>query len=279
MGGSHRGEREAVQRTGGVGQSRGALSLEVRHEHQSAAARRRTQGEVGEGRVVDAEQPGAGVQHPRGVERGDERQEAAGGIREPGDRAGRVGALLSGDPAGDARRADAQDDVADLDLQAQGGRHVVAGAGSDQRSRRELPRLAGRLARTEHPRQHRAVTEGELDEVVAVGVRARIEPAGPARVSAVGGEGVQSRRSEQPPAQPVVWQAHGRRARGVLRLVLGHPAGLGRGERRDRDGSDRLGPRARTAQLGDQAAAWGADRLSFQSSAGRTTSPPSSSET
>jgi hypothetical protein len=49
-----------------------------------------------------------------------------------------------------------------------------------------------------------------------------------------------------------VGQADGRRARGVLGLVLGHPAGLGRGERRDRDGPDRVGPGPRSAELGDQ---------------------------
>ena len=54
-------------------------------------------------------------------------------------------------------------------------------------------------------RQHGAVAEGELDEVVAVGVRSRVEPACSARVSAVGGQGVQARRARAAASSNQSW--------------------------------------------------------------------------
>ena len=90
------------------------------------------------------------------------------------------------------------------------------------------------------------------------------------------------RRSEpaaQPPGQPVVRQAHRRRRRGVVRLVLGEPAQLRDGERRHRHDADGVGPRLRRrARRPGPRAAW-AERVSFHSSAGRTTSPRSSRQT
>ena len=67
-------------------------------------------------------------------------------------------------------------------------------------------------------------------------------------------------------------QADGRGAGGRLGLVVAQPAQLGDRQRRDRDAAHRVGPRLRTAELVDQVGRGvRAERVSFHSSAGRTT--------
>ena len=63
-----------------------ALAAVVGQQGEPVGAGRRAQGEVGELLVVDAEQGGLQVEDPRGVHRGDHREEAAGGVGEAGDR-------------------------------------------------------------------------------------------------------------------------------------------------------------------------------------------------
>jgi hypothetical protein len=84
--------------------------------------------------VVDAEHARHRVEHARGVERADQRQEAAGRVGEPGDRAGPVARPLVGDGGDDAGRADGDDEVAGAGAQAEGGGRVVAGARTEQRA-------------------------------------------------------------------------------------------------------------------------------------------------
>ena len=77
--------REAVQGSLGVRQIRRAFALEVGDQHDTAGPGLRVERELGERVEVDPEQLGGRDQHARGVERRDQRQEEAGGVREPGD--------------------------------------------------------------------------------------------------------------------------------------------------------------------------------------------------
>ena len=88
-------------------------------------------------------------------------------------------------------------------------------------------------------------------EIGQVGVGGGGEVAGAGGVAAVGDEVVEGAGTAQLPGEPVVREAHGGRARGVLRLVGREPAQLGGGDRRDRQRARRVRPRLR-AQLGHQ---------------------------
>ena len=91
--------------------------------------------------------------------------------------------------------------------------------------------------------------EGTLEQVGAVVTRRCRPVARAAGVAAVGRQVAQVGAPGQLPGEPVVRQAHRGRTTGVLGLVLGEPAQLGHGERRDGHDTDRLGPGA-TAHLG-----------------------------
>ena len=129
-----------------------------------------------------------------------------------------------------------------------------------------------RLAGADDARQVRHGAEGALEEVGAVVTRRGRPVARAAGVAAVGRQVAQVGAPGQLPGEPVVRQAHRGGTTGVLGLVLGEPAQLGHGERRDRHDTDRLGPGA-TALLGPPSSstrsrAAPAERVSFQSSAG-----------
>ena len=85
----------------------------------------------------------------------------------------------------------------------------------------------------------------------------------------------------QLPGQPVVRQADRGDPGGVLRLVPGQPAQLGHGEAGHRHDADRVGPGLPAGLAAAELRRSGRrrrrrDRVSFHSSAGRTTSPSSS---
>jgi hypothetical protein len=200
--------------------------------------------------VVDAEQPGRGVEHPGRVERDGERQEVAGRVGEAGDRARRVRGRRGRDGGHDAGGADRDDDVARPGVDAQRGRGVVAGARAEHRT--AAGDRAGLLGRAEHPGQHRAAAERPLQQVRAVLPGGRGPVAGAAGVTPVGHQRVQPRGPGELPGQPVVRQAHRRGARRVGRFVLGQPAQLGHRERGDRHQPDRVGPRLPAAELRGQ---------------------------
>ena len=81
------------------------------------------------------------------------------------------------------------------------------------------------------------------------------------------------------PGQVVVGQHQPGRALRVGGLVARHPAHLRHREGGDRHAADGFGPGGRSAELGDEVGGIAADRVSFQSRAGRTTAPSSSSAT
>ena len=127
------------------------------------------------------------------------------------------------------------------------GARVVAGAGPDEHAVGGAP---ARLARAQHARQHQVGTaEGQFEEIGPVGVVGGGEVAGAGGVAAVGDEVVEGAGAAQLPREPVVREAHGGRARGVLRLVGREPAQLRGGDRRDRQRARRVRPLLR-AQLG-----------------------------
>ena len=157
---SHVVEGEAVQRGGGVRAVGRALALEVRHQHQR---RRRPAERPGRGRRGPRGRrraaAGRGVEHPRGVERADQRQVAAGRVGEPGDDAGRVG-------RGDRRRRRTRRRRCRSRRRRRPVRRprpsaeaaLSPGAGPQRAGRRCA--CAGGLARAEDPRQHGVVAEG-----------------------------------------------------------------------------------------------------------------------
>ncbi len=238
-----------MDRAGGVGLVGGALALEVGHECHAAGTGRCSKREVGQLLVRDAEHPGCGVEDPRGIEGRDQRQEPAGRVGEPGDGARRVTHGRVGDGARHARRTDRDDHVTHHGAEAEGGGGVVAGAGAEQCARRHRePGLGG----AEDPRHDRVVAQAELEEVTAV-LTGRGRPvAGAARITAVGDQRVEGGRAGELPGQPVVREADGGRARGVVGLVVAEPAQLGDRERRDRHQPDRVDPGLRSAELVDQ---------------------------
>ena len=87
--------------------------------------------ELGERVVVDLEQRGDRDQHARGVQRRDQRQEAAGGVGEAGDGAADVGGRLVGHGEDRAAGADRDHHIARAGAEPQRGAGVVAGAGAD----------------------------------------------------------------------------------------------------------------------------------------------------
>ena len=209
------------------------------HQDRAAGARRGGQGEVGEAGVVDAEQPRGGVEHPRRVERGDQRQEAAGGVGEAGDDAGGVGRR----DVGDARRRRPR-------CRSRRRRRRARAPGRARRPRcRRCPARAAAppASRAGAARSARAtrgsagvVAEGELEQVAAVVAGGRRPVAGAAGVAAVGDQVVERRRCREPPGQPVVGQADGGRAGGRSGSWSREPAQLG-----DREGRDRAPSRPR----------------------------------
>jgi xylulokinase len=92
---------------------------------------------------------------------GDNAAAALGLGMQPGDVADRC----VRDRAGDAGRADRDDNITGDRAQPQRGAGVVAGAGAEQRAGRH--RQSG-LGRPEHPRQHHFVAEPEREQVAAV---------------------------------------------------------------------------------------------------------------
>ena len=82
---------QAREDAGGLGPVRGPLAVEVRQQGEPTRPRCAREGESVELVVVDAEQPADGLGHLGGVQRADEREVAAGGVREPGDDPRRVG--------------------------------------------------------------------------------------------------------------------------------------------------------------------------------------------
>ncbi len=106
-------------------------------------------------------------------------------------------------------------------------------------------------SRCQYRWQHRDPAERAIEQVEPVGVAARREVAGTTGVAPVGPQLGEVPAAGQPPAEPVVRQAHRGGPYGVCRLVLGEPAQFGDGEGGDRYHVDRLGPFGR-AQLGDE---------------------------
>ena len=125
------------------------------------------------------------------------------------------------------------------------------------------------------------MAKGRRCQVTAATAGPRGEVASTGRVTAI------SRRSRhgqprigglaQPPGQPVVRQQDRGRPGGTGAFVLRHPAQLGNREGGRRHAPGLLGPPGGTATFGDQLRGARADRRSFHSSAGLTTSPRSSS--
>ena len=194
-------------------------------------------------------------EHQARVDRGDQRQEPAGGVGEPRDHAG----LVRGGPLGDrvrrARRADRDDQLARLQAETEGGAHVVAGPGGQHGAARGL---ADDLVGLGDPGQARLVAERRRGDLGQPAAGRRGEVAGAGGVAAVGdGPGsactapARSLRGE-PPGQPVVRQHDPGHPGRVLRLVRGQPAQLGHGERGAGHAPGVLRPPARAAQFGDQ---------------------------
>ena len=271
---------QAVQRAGRVGPVRGALALEVGHEDEAVGARRGGERELGQLVVVDAEHPRGRVEHPGGVERA-RRAAGSGRSRRRSRRRRRSGPppATVGDRAHDARGADRHDDVARLGPEPERGGGVVARARAEHRAGRGGP--AG-SAGAERPAARTAscpsASRSRSSRYSPVGGR---PVAGAARVAAVGDQRVERRCT---PASRQVSQSCGRQTAatraGVVGLVLGQPAQLGDRERRDRHRPDGLGPRGCPASpppsSSIRSSAARAERVSFHSSAGRTTSPSSS---
>lgn len=198
--------------------------------------------------MVDAEQGRGGIEHPRGVEGGDQRQVVAGRVGEPGDGAGHVGDRRRGDGGDHARGADGDDDVAGPRGQPERGGRVVAGARTQQRAGAgDRADLLGGPGDPGHGRA--APAHRPLQQVQAVPAGARRPVAGAAGVAPVGGERAERPVRGEPPGQPVVRQADRGGAVGVRRLGVSQPAQLGRGEGGDRHRADGVGPRPPPGRL------------------------------
>ena len=126
-----------------------ALALQVGHQHQPVRARRaRDSASSASSSWSTPSSRGGGVEHPGGVERADQRQEAAGGVGEPGDRAGRRRRPARRATANDrAGGADRDDDVARAGAEAERGGGVVAGARRRARRRRRRAPAGARPGR------------------------------------------------------------------------------------------------------------------------------------
>ena len=246
-----------MQRAGGVRQVRGAFTLEVGHHHYSAGSRLGGQGKLCQGRQVHAEHGRRGIEHPGAIECADQRQVMAGRVGEPGDQpAGiRAGGFRDGkDRTGSAYR---DHDVAGPGVDTQRGAGVVAGAGGNQLAGRGFQLAA---QRRQDPGQNRHVPQGLLQHLGQVGPLRRRPVPGAGGIGAVGAQRFQADLpaaravAGQPPAQPVVRQAHRSGAGGVFRLVVGQPPQLRGGDRSHRHGPDGLGPVPGSVlpRLGDQ---------------------------
>ena len=160
---------DAVAGLLGVGHDElGALALEVGLQHQAARAGRRPEGEFAQFVVPDAEQAGHRVEHARRVQRRDQGQEAAGGVREAGDRAGGVVRRHVGDGEDRAAGADGDHHVAGRGAEPERGARVVARSGADDdvgapapflRKFRKVADDAGAGSRRDHGREHDAMPE------------------------------------------------------------------------------------------------------------------------
>ena len=167
---------------GRVGKVRHALTVEVRHEHDTIGAGRGLERQVVEPVVVDAEQAGDRIGHFGRVERAHEREEATGRVGEPGDRAGRIPSRCVAHREHGARRSDRDDDVTRARADAERGGHVVAGTRRDRNlAVTERVGGAGGLARAEHTRDPRLPVEVAVDDpqqIEPVPVFCRVEVAG-----------------------------------------------------------------------------------------------------
>ena len=197
--------------------------------------------------MIDAEQLGAGSDDPGGVERRDQREEAARGVREAGHLTAGVAGRRIADGEGGPRGAQRDGNVTGGQAEAEGGAHVVAGPRCQQDAVRGR---ADDLRRSGDPRHRRVVPQAEPEQVRAVRVVRRGPVARAGCVTAVGGGRL--RRSGQPPGEPVVREQDAAGPLGVLRLGPGEPAQLGDGEAGHRDQPDGVRPGLRAAQLFDQ---------------------------
>ena len=93
--------------------------------------------------MVDAEHARSRIQDASGVQRAHQREKPAGSVGEPGDGSGGVRGGYVGDCRDDARGADRDDDVAGASRGPERRRRVVAGAGTEDRTRRRLARRGG----------------------------------------------------------------------------------------------------------------------------------------
>ena len=100
-------------------------------QHRAVRAGLRFEGEPAEFRVIDTEQLSDGVEHARGVQGRDEREEGAARIRESSHRARGVGGHGFGDGEDGAARADRHDDVTGVSAKPEPGSSVVAGSDTD----------------------------------------------------------------------------------------------------------------------------------------------------
>src|SRR5699024_8100693 len=99
-GGAHTGQGGA-----GTAPPRGALPVEVGQQRHAVRPGDGGQSQSGELLVVHAQQGACGLQDAGGVDGGGHRQEAAGGVGEPGDRAARVVGASLGDHRAHTGRA------------------------------------------------------------------------------------------------------------------------------------------------------------------------------
>ena len=268
---------DAGQEPGGARAVGGAFTVEVRHEHEPVGARRRRQRQLVEPARFDAQEAGDGVGDLGGVERADERQEPAGGVGEAGDGAARIGRGDVDDAEGGAARAEAEGHVAGGEGQAERRRHVVAGARRDHHgpSPRSLPRPGG-IGGSEHRRQHRFPVQRVVDqgeEVGSISPLRRRPPTGAGRIAPIGGEA-----SRESVGEPVVRQQHPTEPPEDLGLgALSHRSfvmvKLATGT------CPHASAHASAPNSTTRAAASSDDSVSFQSLAGRSTSPVASRAT
>jgi len=235
-----------------------SFTVQVGQQGQPAGAGGGRQCQLAELGVVDPQQIADDGEHPRGVDRGDQRQVSTGRVGEPGHRSGRVRHRSVGHAEGGAGGADGDGHIAVAEPESQCRCHVVtspraeggAGWGSrghrcgrDDRRQGDL-RVTGRS--TERPL-------GQFGQPLPAS--RRVIP-GPRRVAVIGGHrSAGAVPAGQFPGEPVVWQQDGRCSGCIIRLVFGQPAELGDGERRGRDRTNLVGAPLRAAQpvdhLGD----------------------------
>jgi hypothetical protein len=149
--------------------------------------------------------------------------------------------------AGGAERYDA---VPRPGADAQRRGRIVAGTGSEDGTPRGLPR---RLIRSEDRRKMWvAAAQRKHQQVRVVFAALRGEVTGATGVAAVGVQRRDVGSTREPPGEPVVRQTHRSGCVRVPGLVVGQPAELGCGDRRNRHHADLLRPFAGPTELGDQ---------------------------